>query len=256
MNIGILQGRLTKPTRGFQEFPDEWQKEFSYLEFLGLDHIDWLVTKNSFKSNPIVIGEDLTGYPINSICLDNLIDDNFSDPMFLMDQLEPVCINAENNEIGSLTIPLLELSSINDLAARHRFMDSIGQYIEKYSDLIFSFEIESYREAISDVMNLPFDNVRLTYDTGNVTSLGLSHSYYLSMFFDDIDTIHLKDRTFNGKTVFPGRGDTNFYEIFKQLKERGFTKPLTLQADRGVDGYELETTDRHLTFFKQIYGDI
>ena len=76
MNIGIIQGRLSSPEEGFQECPKNWEKEFELLKELGLSHVDWIVTKNSFDNNPIFF-KNLNGYPINSICADNLVDKDF-----------------------------------------------------------------------------------------------------------------------------------------------------------------------------------
>ena len=74
--LGIIQGRLSPPIEGFQECPVEWKKEFELLPELGLEHIEWIVTKNSLKNNP-VLSEELSGYPVSSICLDNLVDYDF-----------------------------------------------------------------------------------------------------------------------------------------------------------------------------------
>ena len=72
-NIGIIQGRLSQPIEGFQECPNDWKGEFDLLPSLGLNHIEWIVTKKSFSNNPL-FSEDLSNYPISSICADNLVD--------------------------------------------------------------------------------------------------------------------------------------------------------------------------------------
>jgi hypothetical protein len=63
MKVGIIQGRLSKPDNGFQECPVDWKKEFDLLETLNLNHIEWIVTKYLFKTNPI-FSEDVTNFPI------------------------------------------------------------------------------------------------------------------------------------------------------------------------------------------------
>ena len=75
MKIGIIQGRLSEPIEGFQECPKNWKKEFELLNKLKLNHIEWIVTKKSFDNNPIFT-ENLSNYPISSICADNLVDSN------------------------------------------------------------------------------------------------------------------------------------------------------------------------------------
>ena len=59
MKLGIIQGRLSKPTEGFQECPTDWKREFLILETLKLNHIEWIVTKKSFNNNPL-FNEDLS----------------------------------------------------------------------------------------------------------------------------------------------------------------------------------------------------
>ena len=53
MKIGIIQGRLTPPDKGFQDTPDNWKEEFERLRKLDMNHIEWIVTKESFDNNPI-----------------------------------------------------------------------------------------------------------------------------------------------------------------------------------------------------------
>ena len=58
MKMGIIQGRLSRPTEGFQETPSKWWDEFLMLPDLGLNHVEWIVTKDSFESNPIFNKEE------------------------------------------------------------------------------------------------------------------------------------------------------------------------------------------------------
>ena len=249
MNIGVLQGRLSPPNGGFQEFPKDWKKEFVLAEELGLNHIDWLVTKNcSYHSNPI-FNEDLSKLNINSICADNLISKRIISPDFLFNNLLQICVSAIKNNIYSITIPLLEESDVSDVSFRKAFIDNMNNFaITYYPEITFSFEIESYEDAISDVLQSN-PNFRLTYDTGNMTSLGISHEYYLSKFSDRIDTVHLKDRTFDSKTVSPGKGKTDFGFIIKYLEKFDHIK-YTIQTDRGEDGKEAETIQKHKNYFE------
>ena len=82
MKIGIIQGRLSRPIEGFQECPVNWQQEFSLLPELNLNHIEWIVTKKSFGTNPIFT-DDVSRYSISSICADNLVDERIIDKKYL-----------------------------------------------------------------------------------------------------------------------------------------------------------------------------
>ena len=79
MKIGIIQGRLSPPTEGFQDTPKDWRREFDLLPKLGLNHIEWVVTKESFEDNPLFT-EDISAYTnkVSAICADNLVNKKFS----------------------------------------------------------------------------------------------------------------------------------------------------------------------------------
>ena len=48
MKIGIIQGRLSEPKEGFQDTPTDWKREFEDLKKNNLNHIEWIITKDSF----------------------------------------------------------------------------------------------------------------------------------------------------------------------------------------------------------------
>lgn len=256
MILGIMQGRLSPPVDGaIQEFPKDWKKEFILLKGTGLCHIDWIVTKDSFKSNPL-FETDLSILPIRSICADNLISRKFCEPSFLKDNLQPICEAAIKNKIYSVTIPLLEDSSIEDLVIRNRFTQAIKPYSKKYKNLIFSFEFECEPEAILQVVKNR-KNFRITYDTGNITSYKnpctMHHPVFIRSLIKYIDCIHLKDRTSEGKTVTPGKGDADFVQIMNTLIWIGYEGCFTMQTDRGKTGNELKTTLDNMKFFKKLF---
>ena len=256
MKLGVLQGRLSPPIGGFQEFPEDWEREFRIAELdLGLSHIDWLVTKNCSQQSNALFYCTLRGLPIGSICADNLIDKRIIEPSFLFNNLQPICDSAIKNNIDTITIPLLEESDVSDVTTRDKFITNINKFaITYYPELIFSFEIEAYEKVISDVINSN-DNFRLTYDTGNMTSLGINHEYYIEKFINKIDTVHIKDRLFNGTTVYPGKGKTDFKSIFNNLRllgDKGIN--YTLQTNRGKNEEEVNTISNHIKIVRELYG--
>lgn len=253
-NIGIIQGRLSRPTNGFQDCPRNWRIEFKRAKKIGIEHIDWVVTKKSFKSNPI-FKKKLKDYPVNSICADNIVDSRFFEFKYLEEQLLPICQSALNNNVKSITIPLLEDSSINDYEKRQIFKENILRIHEDFKSLIFSFEFESNIENILDVVNI-CNEFKVTYDTGNFTSFtkdSNSHDYLIPKLIDKIDNVHLKDRKFNCETVSPGEGDTNFELIFSKLKKYSYDGKFTIQTARGLNGMEESTILSHIKYFKSIF---
>ena len=74
--------------------------------------------------------------------------------------------------------------------------------------------------------------------------------------FNKIDSIHLKDRTIDCRTVEPGVGDTKFDIIFKVLKSLNYDGSFTIQTARGLIGHEEETIKRHIEYFNKLYQSI
>jgi L-ribulose-5-phosphate 3-epimerase len=249
--IGIIQGRLSPPTEGFQECPKNWNKEFALLNKIGLSHVDWIVTGESFKNNPIFF-QDLKSYPINSICADNLVDECVFGE--LESNLAPICNAAIRNNIKNITIPLLENSNVEDDSNRDIFIKLMLPIADMYKNLNFSFEAELAAEKLLEIIDLR-DNFFTTYDTGNITSCGFDHEEYINLVKHKIDNVHLKDRTFDAQTVKPMTGDTDFKLIFKTLKNIGYNGLYTLQTARGEPGKEFDTISDHVAIFKEMIND-
>lgn len=253
MKIGFIQGRLLEPEDGhIQEFPSDWKREFCLAEFLGFNHIEWIITKSSFATNPI-FSTDCKKYNISSLCADNLVDDRFLDPSYLDDNLGPICIAALQNDINWVTVPLLENSSISDSRKRRSFIKQIDRFSKKFPGLNFTFEAETQAENVLEVVK-DNQNYWITYDTGNITSEKIDHSDYIKRTYKKISNVHLKDRTFDAETVPPLSGDTDFDGIFNSLSSCGYNGLYTIQTARGVTGMETRTMKQHKNIFERIYN--
>ena len=189
MKLGVIQGRLSSPNEGFQECPKSWHTEFEKLKKIGLSHIEWIVTQKSFSHNPIFF-ENVKGYPVHSICADNLVSQLVDDEKFLNHNLVPICDTAIRNNIECVTIPLLEDSSVESDSKLIRFSNIFSRIARKYSSIKFSLETELSIDKIPALLEIS-DNVCLTYDTGNTTSYGLSHGEYINRFADRISNEYI-----------------------------------------------------------------
>lgn len=252
MNIGIIQGRLLPPVNNhIQEFPfDNWKEEFNILQKNNLSHIEWIITKNSYKNNPLFT-QDLFNYPISSICCDHLIDDNIQNLFFLENNLHDVCLSAIKNRIQYISIPLLENSNMEDNTRRKEFISSILKIKERF-DLKFIFETELTPEKTLEIADSHRD-FYVTYDTGNINSYLKEHKKYIKTLKHKIINVHLKDRTYDAKTVLPFTGDTNFEQIFKLLREIEYNSLYTMQIARGQTGEEKEYIIFYRDKFKELY---
>jgi sugar phosphate isomerase/epimerase len=135
---------------------------------------------------------------------------------------------------------------------REEFKILMGKIGKKYPDIEFSFEAELEVKKLEEIVSL-CNNFYVTYDTGNVTSCGFNHKEYINFFADRINNVHLKDRTFDAKTVKPMTGDTDFRLIFNILKNVGYNKPFILQTAREELGKERETMLQHKKIFEELY---
>jgi|ETNvirnome_6_100_1030635.scaffolds.fasta_scaffold01283_4 hexulose-6-phosphate isomerase len=250
MKLGIIQGRLSAPTEGFQECPRLWQREFFHLLSLELDHIEWIITKNSFNTNPF-FSYDLSGYPIHAVCADNLVDERIDNLNFMEENLDPICKAAVANDVEFVTIPLLESSSVVNADKRAAFKQVLTRFTTKYPGLKFSLEAELEAEKLLELLT-DDESVYITYDTGNITSCGFNHEEYIRLLSDRFSNVHLKDRTLDAKTVPPGTGDTNFRLIFDSLRSVNYSGVFTMQTARECEGEELQTVARHMNILRRI----
>ena len=253
MEIGIIQGRLSTPDEGFQECPVSWKKEFETLKRLKLNHVEWIVTKSSFHNNPIFL-RDVRSYPVHSICADNVVSTLVDNREFLEHNLFPICEAALRNNIKSVTIPLLEDSSLEDDKKLDNFCRSFSHVCDRYPSIQFSLETELSLSKVPKLLNAS-NNVFLTYDTGNTTSYGISHKDYILNFSDRVTNVHIKDRKMSGISVPPLTGDTKFNNIFKHLIQSGYKGVYTLQTARGLVKQEEETISNHAKIIRSVYNE-
>ena len=253
MKIGIIQGRLSKPVKNhIQEFPyEDWKEEFVLLNKLELSHIEWIITKDSYSTNPL-FSSNLKNYKISSICCDHIIDDKIQNFSYLYENLSSVCKFAIKNNINYISVPLLEDSNMESDSRRKQFIKSILSIKELFNDAKFIFETELTPEKTLEIANSHKD-FYITYDTGNVNSYLKEHEKYIKTLQHKIINVHLKDRTFDAKTVTPFTGDTNFDQIFKFLKEINYNSMYTLQIARGIAGQEEKYILEYKNKFKEIY---
>ena len=118
MKLGLMQGRLLPPVRGqMREFPENWEDELVLVERLGLVGVEWLLTLYKFHDNPILEKNTFNKFPVMSVCMDNLVDDQIHDPLILKNIIQ-LCYDAG---VRRFTIPLLEQSSMINGEKRNHF---------------------------------------------------------------------------------------------------------------------------------------
>ena len=251
IKFGIMQGRLSTPSSGkIQEFPEKWEKEFPLMEKIGVDYIDWIITRDTGKYNPILNLPFL--HKIGSVCMDNVVDENFFTSDLFRKDLLKICKDLYSIGYRSITIPLLEESSIfksdKKYKIAHDFLIGLSACAP---EMLVHIEMEQIDENSISLLDIS-DNFYFVYDTGNLTSFYTKDEQLdiLEMNLKRIRIIHLKDKL-NGITVRPGEGDVTFVDIFSILKKTVEKINLTIQTSRGKDGEEELTINKDLQFFKQ-----
>ncbi len=69
-----------------------------------------------------------------------------------------------------------------------------------------------------------------TLDIKQARQSGIDYAEYIKEMNKDIVTVHLSDVDANGKMCLPGKGETNFYDLFSRLKDVGFDGALLIEA--------------------------
>ena len=271
INLGIIQGRLTPPEPGNQDeyfVGKDWKEEFEKIKKIEnialfdssykinkISYIEWVITKNSFKNNPL-FKNSLKKYPIFSVCAYNMMDKSFYKKEFMESNLKPILEAAKKNGIKHVNIPLREFSNIQNPEIRKEFIENIRVYGKKYKDITFLFEFECWPEEILEVLK-GFKNFKLTYNTVAITSFKgkQSHKYFFSKLHKHILDVHLTDKVIKGKPLELGQGEVDFYEIIANLllvyKYKG---NFTIQTNREEPKKEIVTIAKHMKYFMGIFS--
>lgn len=108
---------------------------------------------------------------------------------------------------------------------------SAWQYVD------FSYPIDIFLEILD---GLRHSDIRLNFDIGNISSLGLDPLAVLPRLFDSIETIHVSDMKEVGAfaPVAIGTGAVPIKAVFSYLKNRGFKGWLCLEeaSNQGLAG--------------------
>ena len=76
------------------------------------------------------------------------------------------------------------------------------------------------------------------------------------MYGKYIDNVHVKDRIYNGSTVFFGKGDADFKTVFKKLKEINYKGNFILQGARSKKNQHVLTVKRYKSFVMKLLNNL
>ena len=268
--IGIMQGRLVLPRgRGIQFFPfEEWQEEFQTAAKTNIDEIDFIFDLEQYKENPLWTKEGIgkiqeaienSGVKVQHICADFFM----RRPFFRITQeerqenieiLKHLIESAKEIGATNIEIPLVDNSSIKTEKEKDTLVKFLLECLSKAKELGVTISLEADlppKELLLFVERFNHPFLKITYDSGNSSSLGYDSYEEISTYGKYLSNVHIKDRVFEGTTVSLGKGDANFEKLFRGLKEVRYQGSFTLQAAREEDGKEKETISSYTEFIKK-----
>jgi len=267
--IGIMQGRLVPPKgRGIQFFPfEEWEEEFLLASQTKIDEIDFIFDLERYQENPLWTKEgvarirkviDDSGVKIRHICADFFM----RRPFFRVSEAE----RQENiqilqklleaaKQIGAINIeiPLVDNSSLKTGEEKDVLIKSLQECLpaSQRGEQATGFKRLAPQELLALVQSINHPSLKITYDSGNSSSLGYDSYEEISTYGKYLSNVHIKDRILGGTTVPLGTGNANFDKLFRGLKEAGYQGSFTLQAARQEEGKEAETILSYVEFLKK-----
>lgn len=267
--IGIMQGRLVLPKgRGIQFFPfEEWQEEFKSASKIQVDEIDFIFDLDRYQENPLWTEEGLasiqkaiaeSGVKVRHLCADffmrrpffRVTEQERQENIAILKQLIAAAkqIGAENIEI-----PLVDNSSVKTEEEKDLLVESVVECLPEAQvcGITISFEADlAPKELLELVQRFDHPSLKITYDSGNSSSLGYDSYEEISTYGKYLSNIHIKDRVLHGTTVPLGKGNADFDKLFRGLKEANYRGSFTFQSARQEEGKEAETILSYVEFIK------
>ena len=268
--IGIMQGRLVLPKeRGIQFFPfKEWQEEFQTAAKINIDEIDFIFDLEGYQENPLWDKEGIgkiqeaiekSGVKVRHICADFFMRRPFfrvteEERQENIEILKHLIESAKEIGATNIEVPLVDNSSIKTEEEKDILMKSLQECLPKAKELGVTISLEADlppKELLLLVEWFHHPFLKITYDSGNSSSLGYDSYEEITTYGKYLSNVHIKDRVFQGTTVSLGTGDANFEKLFRGLKEQEYQGSFTLQAAREEDGKEQETIISYVEFIKK-----
>ena len=268
-----MQGRLlSKYKDKYQAHPvGYWQNEFILAQQLGLDCIEFILDYDLWDCNPLMTTEGRkeilqisknTGVKVKTICADYFMNAPLhSSDKDLREASKKVfdMLLSSAYEIGvkDIVLPCVDNSSLNDEVSCSSLSSSLDSLLPKAEALKVNICLETDLNPNNFYTFLEkFKSKRLTvnYDTGNSASLGYDIVEEFEAYGTRITDLHIKDRVFQGGSVFLGTGDVDFDKLFQQIIKYKFSGPIILQAYRDDEGFKI--FNNQLSWFKQKFSEI
>ena len=133
----------------------------------------------------------------------------------------------------------MEESKVDSAEKKDALKDLLFDVCNSFDDVCVNIEAELDPDMLHEIVSV-HKNLKITYDTGNITALNFDHELYIRKNFNKITNVHLKDRRKDyGKSQILGKGNTDFNLIFDVLSSLKYKGLYTLQMVREKSGNEI-----------------
>jgi len=264
--IGIMQGRLS-PSEELMFFPfATWEKEFAIAQDIGFDAIEWAFYETDYEKNPILsekgierINHIAKKYNIrtDTLCAGYFIQHGFTgdNTEKSVAMLKQLIQNGSQIGVKIILIPFLGDSEIKNEKQKEETVKNLSTCLKtaEQHDTLLALETSLPAKELKDFVGMfKHPLIKVYYDVGNCTTLvGNKVLNEIRALGNLIAAVHIKDRKCGGTTSLPlGRGDADFPNIFRVLKEIGFDGPLVLEAARDKNVDDIALNKEYLKFVK------
>ncbi len=270
--LAITQGRHLKIINNkIQLFPEKnWQNEMKLFKLTKLKYIEWVVSSENFKKNPLcqvngfkIINKNLAKYKIKcrSVDLDFIVKENplnFSKKNlnFFTQKIEIISKNAIKIGIKYLIFPFLESSSPKNKIKFNKFVSLIEIIRKKIpEDLMILIETDLKPSKVIMFLKKMKNKIFINYDLGNSASKNYNFNEE-KKYFKYVKNIHLKDRIKQGSTVRFGFGNANFKKMFTFLSKNLDKYDFTLQPARSMYNKDIKEIKLNIEYIKKLLSNL
>lgn len=253
--IGFMQGRLCEQVDGkIQTFPwRDWENEFLVAAEIGIAAMEWTLDQDRLYENPIMNAAGQSR--ILALCqqyrleIPSLTGDCFMQaPFWKSSGADSVCLSndfvnvvkaASSIGVSMIVVPLVDNGRIENPQQEKRILGFLKENSTIFESCHMKILFESDFEPINVARFIDCLDPKIfgiNYDIGNSAALGFNCKEEIEEYGARIDNVHIKDRFFGGTTVPIGRGNANFSQVFKSLKEKSYKGNFILQTARATDG--------------------
>ena len=168
----------------------------------------------------------------------------------ILNHLEKLFNSVNKIGISIYVLPFLEGTSLKNYTFNKQLdiLNKIEPLIP--NDISVCLETDLNPKNLKQLINsLDTKKFSINYDIGNSAFEGYNYLEEFESYFQFIANIHVKDRVYQGPTVPLGHGDAKIHSVLTEIKKRGYTKNLILQAARQD---KIEDTTVVETYFKMV----